>query len=89
MLNKKVKCTVCGHSFKLNKKMVYEIQEESTPIAILSLQKNKIYNAADCPNCSCQMVFKERIPKVIITDGKDENNNDNVRGNSCCTCLNS
>lgn len=71
MSNKKIKCTVCSHSFKLNKKMVYEVQEESTPTILLSLRKNKIYNAADCPNCGCQMIIKDRTPKVITEIGED------------------
>ena len=71
MLKKKIKCTVCNHSFELIKEMVYEVQTEVAPMGLILSRKNNVYDAVDCPECGCQMVLKDRMPKVITEIGKD------------------
>ena len=61
---KKIRCNICGHKFYLNKEMVKEVSESNSLLDNLSGKQIKIYNAADCPKCGCQIVLCPRLKEI-------------------------
>lgn len=60
-------CSVCGCEFQITLGAVYLAQDEPTLADCLSCKAPTIFNAIDCPNCSCQMILKSRLPKMAAT----------------------
>jgi len=66
-MKNRCKCSVCGHKFAINKSSVYLTQETSTLADRLFGKTPNVFNAIDCPNCNCQMLLKERMPRLDLT----------------------
>ncbi len=58
-------CSVCGYEFFITSSSVYLAQNEPTIAEYLSGRTPAIFNATDCPNCSCQLILKDRVPKMV------------------------
>lgn len=65
-MEKNCVCSVCGHEFAIMKDSVYLAQEKSTLFERMGGNEPTVFNAIDCPNCSCQMILKERVPKIVL-----------------------
>lgn len=61
----RIECSVCGHKFPIEKKSVYQVQDQPSFSDLLTGKTPVIFNAIDCPECGCQMVLKGRIPAVV------------------------
>lgn len=61
-MKRKIICTVCGHRFPIEDVTLYQVQAAGSRVALV--KTSPVFDACDCPKCTCQQLLQVRIPSI-------------------------